>query len=335
MGFIKILSGLFQILGESFKICFRNWKLISSMTLFHIFLNSILSFPNLFSATPSVANFPTNKTTVPPLDINNLDDSPYANYFFYLFTLVKMTLKPFFGVKFVVLIANSLVSLFFATTIILASTTNSSAKGLHVKKFLTMVVKSWKRTLLTSFYAALLGLVYAFFVLALLFLYPTINPRSLILLWITISVVTTAPILCIYYIYVVWNLALVVSVLKEKGGIEALKRASEILKGFMLKGFLLNLLLEILPASFTPYLKLEENFNRSDLAEVFLLFFIFQSISSVAIVFSLISHTVLYYECKKIHGKSSNEILYTIPLIISACGTELEKNILLRSTRMS
>ena len=48
----------------------------------------------------------------------------------------------------------------------------------------------------------------------------------------------------IFYLHlsVVWTLAIVVSVIEEKSGIQALGRAARLVKGMKLKGFLLKLL---------------------------------------------------------------------------------------------
>ncbi|GMN22355.1 hypothetical protein TIFTF001_051204 [Ficus carica] len=111
-----------------------------------------------------------------------------------------------------------------------------------------MIGKSWKRAFLTSFYTDFLSLVYIFFVLAI-FLSPFVNPRFVALILISLTVFTVASIFYLYYISIVWALALVVSVLEEKCGFEALKEASELLKGLGLKGFLLSLLIESLPSA--------------------------------------------------------------------------------------
>ena len=60
----------------------------------------------------------------------------------------------------------------------------------------------------------------------------------------------------ISYLSVVWDLAFVVSVLEEKCGIDAIGRAAELVKGFKLSGFFLNIVFGILSFVMIPGFRL-------------------------------------------------------------------------------
>ncbi|KAK9931975.1 hypothetical protein M0R45_019228 [Rubus argutus] len=103
------------------------------------------------------------------------------------------------------------------------------------------------------------------------------------------------------YLDVFCNLALVVSVLEEKCGIEALGKAGQLIKGSKLRGYFLNLVIELWYLVFS-YLYQPDAKLMPAKALIIPLFFLNCFVCLVSMV-SRMAHTVLYYECKAIHGE--------------------------------
>ena len=145
------------------------------------------------------------------------------------------------------------------------------------------------------FYTTLSDLGYVFFVLAFVvpFVLTGLSALSLFLF------ILTAPLY--FYLAVIWTLAIVVSVLEEKCGIEALGKAGEIVKGLTLKGFLLKLLFRALYCVLLQLLRMINN-KQSTGTNICASLVVVNSVCFV-MMFSLIAFMVFYHECKKMHGE--------------------------------
>lgn len=323
-----MLSGFLDILGETFKIFFRNGKLIPSITLLSIFLNSIFLFSNLFSIKLFVTDFSTKITNM-LLSTSGNTTSPVSpdiagySYFLHLITIIKDDLRLFIGAELLFFAAIVSASFFFAVATIVASAANYKQKELHVKELLLGVGKSWKRALLTFFYTMLLGLGYAFFVLAQILL-----PLELIFLNPKSSTISTFSIVALilamfvfHYLNVVWKIAFTVSVIEQECGLVALGKASKLVKGLKLKGFVLNLLFGGL--SYVSSRVMTMSHVNGDLRRTIVPLLVLISTSCLIGAFSWISYTVFYFECKKTHEEEVEmrgfEVEYTkVPAQIPA-----------------
>ncbi|GMN69396.1 hypothetical protein TIFTF001_038449 [Ficus carica] len=96
-------------------------------------------------------------------------------------------------------------------------------------------------------------------------------------------------------------LAFTVSVIEQECGLEALGKASKLVKGLKLKGFVLNLLFGGLSYASSRFMTMS-NVN-GDLRRTIVPLLVLISISCLIGAFSWISYTVLYFECKKTHGE--------------------------------
>ena len=113
---------------------------------------------------------------------------------------------------------------------------------------------------------------------------------------------------CLYfYLAIVWTLAIVVSILEEKCGIEALAKAGEIVNGLKLRGFLLKLLFGALYYLLLQPLMSTIDNTRSLGARICIALVVVNSICFVKI-FSLIAYTIFYYDCKKFHGEVNHGV---------------------------
>ena len=304
-----MLSRFVETLIEAYKIFLKKGKLIPSITLLFLLFSSTLFMSNIFSTKSSVADLVLKLTL---LLVNGL--TPGSPEFTNLAVSIKDDLGTIARLEWIFVVASFLTSMFFAIAIIItsAATYQEGSKGLHVKDLLLMVGKSWKRTFITFFYTILLDLGYFLFVFA--FIFPLVLlfkfDASLSLLFTLVLLIAAA--IFMIYISVVWTLSIIVSVLEEKSGIEALGRASQLAtKGLKLKGFCLKLVFAIFSYAMVKIL-MSFTDNNPTASQSVLVILIVLNIAWIVKMFSLTVFTVLYYDCKKNHGEEvTNELMET------------------------
>uniref|UniRef100_A0A2P2MYK6 Uncharacterized protein n=1 Tax=Rhizophora mucronata TaxID=61149 RepID=A0A2P2MYK6_RHIMU len=147
------------------------------------------------------------------------------------------------------------------------------------------------------------GLGY-FFIMFFVFLIPIVlSVESLadnVVARDTLIVLASLP-----YVYfaVTWSLALVISVLEEKCGTEAIGKAAQILNGMKVTGFLLNLLFTIVFYIISQGLK-AVHATPSTATQIFV-----GSLTNfclgLVIMFWLMAYTMFYYQCKKTHEEEA------------------------------
>ena len=117
----------------------------------------------------------------------------------------------------------------------------------------------------------------------------------------TFSYVITIPIVIFYcFLAVAWNLSIVIAVLEEKGGLEAIGKAAELVKGMKLQGFLLNILSEILASVvYLGFILLPTKSEALSMLVVLVLF----SLACLIKMAAFMAFTVLYIVCKHSHGE--------------------------------
>ncbi|KAL5548950.1 hypothetical protein UlMin_004181 [Ulmus minor] len=209
-------------------------------------------------------------------------------------------LRIFAGREWIFIVFDSFISIFFVIATIISSSAEYCEKKLGFKDLQVRIIKTWKRTFVTVFYTTLLGLGYAFFVLSFLLPLVMIFNRKIIITFFSILIFIVA-ILFRLYLAIVWTLALIVSTLEEKSGIEALGKAGQLVKGLKVKGFFLKLLFETLYyVMLKLFMRISKNQSISITVVLSLVFLI--SVCLVKI-FSFVAFTVFYYESKKTHGE--------------------------------
>ncbi|EXB94936.1 hypothetical protein L484_023045 [Morus notabilis] len=293
-----LLAGLLETLREASKIFLRKGKLIPLITILSLFLSSIIFLSNFLSLKPLVFDFALKLTV---LLVTN--PAPGSSAFTNAIFALKEGLSTIVGVDWAFIIANSLTSLFFATAVIIASAAKYNGKEtLHVKDLLFTVGQTWKRPFITLFYTALLDLGYALYAFAFVLPLVLISDRefSFFLFFTIVSIIIS-----IFYLHlsVVWTLAIVVSVLEEKSGIEALGKAAQLLKGLKLRGFCLKLLFGTLYYVLLKLtiLRMINKIYSTSISIVTAL--VFLNTAGLIKMYSLTAYTVFYYQCKKTHGE--------------------------------
>lgn len=298
-----IFSEFVEILQKSFKVFSRkNVKLVPSVILIFLLLISILLVANIFSVKPYLADFVFKLSTILV--------SPSSVDFANLLIPIKYDLRIIATIQWINAVASSTTSLLFATATILSSSAAHRGKDLHLKHLVSCVVKLWKRPFVTFFYTTLLDFGYVLFVLTFVLPFVLIFEHKLTMHFV-LPILILIPIALLYfYLAVVWTLAIVVSVLEEKSGIEALGKAGQIVKGLKLKGFLLKLFFGALYCALLILLRMTN--ERQSVGTKLCVFLLFVNSICFLKMFSLIAYTVFYHECMKMHGEEVSEIQGTM-----------------------
>ncbi|XP_023903704.1 uncharacterized protein LOC112015528 [Quercus suber] len=292
--------GFMAILGESLKNFLKHGKLMASITSLILSIHSLLFLANTFSIKPLLKDLITNAAF---LQLTTPGTSQFAK----LVTAVRQDLQVFAGLEWIFIVTTYVTSIFCAATTILASGVTHRGIDISIKELLLRVVKSWKRPFITFFYLTLFELGYCFLTWATLIPLVLIFPDHVTLSAIIIFIPAVV-FLC--YLAVVWNLALVVSVLEEKCGIDALGRAGVLVKGFKLSGVFLNIVFGIPSLVVIPGFRLA-NSEKSTTIRLSVVLVMLNCLWLIK-MFEFMAFTVFYYECKNNQGeKEIGSLEYT------------------------
>ncbi|XP_038700768.1 uncharacterized protein LOC119997678 [Tripterygium wilfordii] len=235
---LEMISGFLGILRDAYKTFCKNVKLMLSVALLTLSFNSIIYLSNFVSIMPLTSDFFNKQTLLPTT-------TPGSPEFASLLLSIQQDLRIFVGVEWIFLIINFISALFITTVVIFASAYMHNGKALSFKELLLKTLKAWKRPLVTWFYVTLLAS--GFLIVFIIILIPVFLVMDSPFKPSIVSIVLIVLVAVLYtYLAVVWTLALVVSVLEDKRGIEALGKAAQLVKGMKLEGFLLNLVFTIL-----------------------------------------------------------------------------------------
>ncbi|XP_073132204.1 uncharacterized protein [Henckelia pumila] len=301
------VNGVFSFLGvlkEAFKLIPKNGKLIALVALLSVLLSMITYVALDFSILGlSQAMLSTAKSYVPrPSSFNASDPSSSTpsrlnDEFDFMREILALTFAVEIAFMFILLL------IFFFTTIstILIAAVSYTGNTLSTKDLFSRVARTWTKPFLTSVYVSIHSL--GFLPILVIFAAPVFIYPNIVTILIT-SILAIAAFLFYLYLVVIWVLAIVVSVTEEGCyGMVAMGKASELVKGQRLKGYMLTLffiLLNLIIA--VVYLKISGNKIPSDSIVCGLLFEILAPLVSI---YQTVAYTVLYFHCKRQHGEEA------------------------------
>ncbi|XP_022728795.1 uncharacterized protein LOC111284383 [Durio zibethinus] len=258
---------------DAYKVYLKNGRLMAFIAVIIISLHTMIYLLNIFSITPWITDFITKQS------YQLLFATPGSPEFTNLVIGTVKDLKIFLVVELVFLLISAIASLFFAISTTYASALIHGGKNISIKDLVSTTIRSLKRPLITCFYITLFLLGYlslCFTTLLLLAMILGIGGDQITSAFSAILLTVSAT---VFYTFesVVWNLSLVISVLEEKFGIEALGKAAQICLRLV---------------------KLEQPKTMGIVIAVLV-------VSSIWMVrmFWYTAYTVLYYRCKKTHGE--------------------------------
>lgn len=181
-----------------------------------------------------------------------------------------------------------------------------TSKGLSYVKVISVVPKVWKRLFMTFLWAHILIFLYnvAFFFIIFLLLLIEFGTR----LPVTILIY---PLLILFYcllvyIYLVWHLASVVSVLEDSYGTTAMKKSADLIKGKRWVGCIIILIYTVCAtlvlALFNVFVRSPEHV-QSGMGRV-LLGLTLLLLWTIVTLLGIVVQTVVYFVCKSVHREN-------------------------------
>lgn len=217
-------------------------------------------------------------------------------------TAMTSYFREFVALEWFFILALSMASLFSSAITILASAVTYAEENISFIDLLSRVLKSWKRPIITWFYISLFNFGYIFLTFCLILPFSMkFTPLPMFHLT-TLVYVLLIPVSCFQvYLFVFWKMSLVISVLEDKSGLQAFGKAWQILKGFKLQGFLLNLvyMTPVMILNMWWYLKI--SLNLKSYSHPMLIGLILLNVGCVSKMLLDMGFTVLYHKCKLGH----------------------------------
>lgn len=294
------------ILKEAFKLVPKNGKLFAFTALLSVLLSviiyvafdfSILALAQLQDMLSGVKSFllrPSSfNTSDPSLSTPSLLQDEFDD--------MQRILAITFAVEIAFMLILLIIIFFTTIATILIAAVSYTGNTLSIKNFFSRVARTWTKPFLTSIYVSIhsLGLLPIFVIFAVpVLIYPNIV-TNLITIFLAIVVF-----LFYLYLVVIWMLAIVVSVIEEGCyGMAAMGKASELVKGQRLKGYMLTFFFVLLNLIIAlVYIKISGYKIPSDSLVYGLLFEILVSLVNI---YQMVAYTVLYFHCKKQHGEEA------------------------------
>ncbi|KAF3544287.1 hypothetical protein DY000_02005602 [Brassica cretica] len=297
--FWKLLKEVVGMLNESRKLFLKNKKLMFSVFVFYLLLNGLLYLFNVLTITPEITNLTQDLNLLPTMDPSSPEYMAQLMKVFADFRLFVVSSDIFNAVSFIINLLSVLV-------IVQASALTYKHENVKFKDFVVLILKSWKGPLVTSFYISLFSLGYCLFFVIILFpiLLSSLSIASLFSLVAKVFVLLVLFLLFASYLAIVWYLSMVISVLEETYGIQALGEAAKIVKGMKPKLFLLNIFYGLLLFGLAQIVTLVSLVvDRSQSFVVTLAIGLVLVVSAFVGMFLLMTYTVAYFQCKSPHGQ--------------------------------
>ncbi|WCJ42424.1 hypothetical protein M5689_023234 [Euphorbia peplus] len=226
---------------------------------------------------------------------------PDSPEFMQIITQMKKDARFILGFELIYVIINSIfVLLTITATILTAAITYAGKDELSLKDLVFRTWKTWLRPLVTWLYTSLFGLIF-FFILGAILVFVSLwtknNPSKIIYYGAPLVIIAM-----VYYMYlsVNWVLGIVVSAIEKKRGIEAIRKAGEMIKGMKKQGFMLNVLINVVVGV------LQFGFQMMPVKSsgfVVAKGVVVVCLSSLVSMFCFGGYVVIYYMCKKNHGE--------------------------------
>lgn len=284
--------GFLDIFKESFKTIFSKKKIFSQITLAFIFPLSIIFLAHylvfqvllfdVLSRIDDLALFPND-------DLNHVRISYLVSTQLILFWLSN-------AIFFILLLLLSLLS---SSTLVYTIASIFTTKEITLKKAMSVVPKVWKRLILTFFLG--FAIIFVYNILAGLVMHTILayadywSPKKFLMKLISSLLIYFIGFVCIGSI---WFLSIVVSVLENSSGIQAMTRSKNLIKGKMGVAFGFSIVLSF---CFWVLLVLFQISLAGGLVTMILAGILLLLLLSIVVLIGLVVQTVLYFVCKSYH----------------------------------
>ncbi|KAI3709173.1 hypothetical protein L2E82_38932 [Cichorium intybus] len=296
--------GFFEIIRESFKTTRRNGKVLGPILLLVFVSFSILDFAQKYMLAPVIKDFVLQLAKYPNMvqDLSNsVDLTIYAG--------ALNDVREIVLFKLVIMSCSSIITLTFLVAIVSSSYEAYTAKVLSPKDLSLKIINSWKRPLETSFYMILLSLgmvllyIFSFGITTIL----AVNSWALMF---TGAIVLSIPV-CYFYMATIWIVSMVVSILEEGyGGVKAIGRAAELMKGKRLQASLMMVLFAVAYCVVHQLAIALTSYNLSISTQLAIRIPLTNGLFCLLTLFMFVVYTVSYHEWKTSHDDKEGKGFY-------------------------
>ncbi|KAL7591473.1 hypothetical protein Lser_V15G33354 [Lactuca serriola] len=296
--------GFFQIIKESFKTTSRNGKVLVPIMLFVFVSFSMLDFAEKYLLAPVVKDIVLQLAIHPNMiqDLSNsIDQNMYAG--------ALNDVREIVLVNLLIMASSSIITLTFLVAIVSSSYEAYTAKVLSSKDLNSIIMKSWKRPLETSFYMGLLslGIVFLYFISFGITAMLAVNSWALLFFGV---IILTIPV-CYIYMATLWMVSMVVSVIEEGyGGVKAIGRAAELMKGKRLQASLMMVLFSVAYCVVNQMAIPLTSYNLSMSTQLAIRIPLTNGLFCLVTLFMFVVYTIFYHKWKTSHDEKEGKGFY-------------------------
>ncbi|XP_055824471.1 uncharacterized protein LOC129893002 [Solanum dulcamara] len=301
MAFYKFFSFV-RILKESIQLIPKNGKIMGLITIFYLLFTSIFFLFFKFTSDSLFRDMFIKESFIP---ISSINGSSLSNLLF----SIKQDFKLVLAIDLSFFFSYLFISIFSTNTIILISSISYYNKTLNVKDLAIKIFRSCKRLIFTMFYTRIIVIGYFFFCFSMAT--PFLATSHL---YDFSTIIIFAIFAYIFYLYlsVVWVMALVVSIVEEGNyGVKALGKAGKIIKGNEMKGFILNIVFNLLALIIflvTQIIIKKWSVNKKNSMLILV------NGSCLLKVFELVNYIVLYFHSSRVIMLGTVEMVVVVGL---------------------
>ncbi|PIA58867.1 hypothetical protein AQUCO_00400012v1 [Aquilegia coerulea] len=292
----KYISGLhtvMEILKEVIGLPRRNKNIFFLIILSTLIPYSLLIFATIYSLTTIITDLSMNAI---PLVRMNPKSAQYVEQFF----IMKEDSMLILLVKIFFFLLMSAVSLFSMVATIHVSAMSYLERELTLKDLSLKLKKNWIRPVITWFYFTLMSAGY-FVLVRPLYVLLVLNKGSVIVAAIGIALFLLVIFLNIYLV-IVWMLSLVISVLEDCYGLQALGKGEQLMKGRKGVGFGLITFISLILLGANAFVAMI-NKHHQTVTIRFSVMYIMLTLAILVKILSMMMYTIFYFDCKQYYGE--------------------------------
>ncbi|KAF9613703.1 hypothetical protein IFM89_010145 [Coptis chinensis] len=287
------LQGVMEIVKEVFKLPRRNKKIFLFIILSTMILDSLL-----FLATITSFKYLSNDLLMKVLPFVSMD--PKSSVYLKLLFKIKEDAILLILVEMVFLLLMTVVSLFSMVATIYVSAMSYLGKSLTLTDLCFGIKKIWTRPVITWLYISLCIAGFTLLILPLCFVL-ILGRGSMIV--VAVGILVFLPVIFLnLYLSLVWMLSLVMSVLEDCYGLQALGKAEKLVKGRKVVGLVLTFLVMILYIPGILFSMINKN-QQTVTTQILIAYGVTVNFTILVKILSMMAYTVFYFELKESHGE--------------------------------
>ncbi|KAL3535312.1 hypothetical protein ACH5RR_003773 [Cinchona calisaya] len=293
-----------SLLREAFKITIQNGRLVIFITFIMFAYYSLMNLADDHVLEPVLTNFMVNSMLL-------AKNGTFADSDPTIHKAILKDLRFILAFKFAEWSFLCLVLMFSAAASVHSTYEAYTAKALGLKEAILGIKGKIKRPLKTTIWMVVISLASAAFLFFAVGVIGIMTEGSLSSNSTKIVLISAA--LYYFYLFSLWVLSLVISVLEENlSGIKAIYQANDLMKGKRLKGFGLMVLLMLVSAAMYMIFAFLVDLSGTEKAKLVGKAIIILKIWPYCLMtfFVFVVYTLYYHECKKSHQVEEVPNLY-------------------------